>query len=347
MHVARSAATLLGAAALVGLSACSRTLADPRLEAPLVRVAVAAPAGPASQTFTGVVSAKVQSDLGFRVGGKVVERLVDAGQTVRRGQPLMRIDRVDYALALDAAQARASQTAADEARYRDLVDAGAVSAAAYDQVRAAAETARAQMRVAQNEASYSVLVADADGIVVETLAEPGQVVAAGQTVVRLARAGPREARVDLPETLRPPIGSQARASLFGRPDGGTARLRQLSDAADPQTRTFDARFVLDGAAAHAPLGATVTISLSDAGAPPAVEVPIAAIIDKGQGPGVWIVGGAEPAVTWRPVRLARISDEAATVTSGLSRGERFVALGAQLLHAGERVRIAPATVAAR
>src|SRR6266404_787676 len=148
------------------LSACSpKPAADPRLQAPLVQTVTATPASASEQSFTGVVSARVQSDIGFRVSGKVVARLVDVGQTVRRGQPLMRIDRTDFELNLAGLKAKADQATADEARYRDLVAAGAVSASAYGQIKANAEAAQAQMRVAQNEAGYSVIVADADGVV--------------------------------------------------------------------------------------------------------------------------------------------------------------------------------------
>lgn len=335
----------LTVAALLGLTlplaACGgqKEAADPRTEVPLVRVATAGASAQAEHGFSGVVTARVQSDLGFRVPGKVTERLVDAGQTVRRGQPLMRIDRTDYALALDAVRARARQTAADEERYRDLVAVGAVSASAYDQIKASADAAQAQMRTAQNEANYSVLVADADGVVVETLAEPGQVVTAGQTVVRLAHAGAREARISLPETVRPAIGSPATATLFDGGQSASAHLRLLSDAADPQTRTFEARYVLDGSAAAAPLGATVQIALPDPRAGNALRVPLAAIYDTGKGPGVWVVDPAKSVVVWRPVQLTALSAETATVASGLSAGDRFVALGAHLLHAGQKVRV--------
>ena len=336
------------------LTACHRAAPDPRTRPPLVRIATPVAANAATREFTGVVAARIQSDLGFRVGGKVTQRLVDTGQMVRHGQPLMRIDGTDLSLAtrasqgtVNAARARAEQTGADEKRYRDLVGAGAISASAYDQAKAAADTARAQLsaaqaqaRVARNEISYTVLLADADGTVVETLAEPGQVVAAGQIVVRVARSGPREALVQLPETLRPRLGSTARARSF---DGatGSATLRQLSDSANAASRTFEARYVLTGATARAPLGSTVTVTLSEPGDAVATEVPLGALRDTGHGPGVWIVGaGAQPRVTWRPVKVAAIGEETATVTSGLKSGDRFVAIGAHMLHQGKIVRVA-------
>ena len=248
----------------VGLAGCdSSTASDPRTQDQLVRVAEAKPANQIERGFTGFVAARVQSNLTFRVAGKVTARLVDAGQTVRSGQPLMRIDRTDYEHAIaaqrgnaSAAKARLMQAAADEARYQSLVTSGAVSKSAYDQAKAAADSARAlfeaaeaQVRVAENEGKYATLVADADGVVMETLAEQGQFVAAGQVVMRLAQAGPREAAVYLPETLRPAIGSVAEAVLYGAEGRNPARLRQISDTADPVTRTFEARYVLEGMAA--------------------------------------------------------------------------------------------------
>lgn len=345
---------LLASAAVLALSACSKGEADPRTGPQLVRIATVQGAGDVGRSFTGIVSARVQSDLGFRVPGKIVARLVDTGQAVRRGQPLMRIDSTDLALArsaqagnVEAARAKALQTAADEKRYRDLVSAGAVSASTYGQVKAAADAAQAQLKaaeaqagVARNEAGYAILLADADGIVVETLAEPGQVVAAGQVVVKLARSGAREAIIDLPETVRPAIGSTARAIAFAGDRTGTAHLRQLSDAADPQTRTFEARYVLAGAAARAPLGSTITVEITERRSAGSMQVPLAAIYDNGKGPGVWIVSGAQPQVRWRPVRLVGVGEETATITGGLRAGERFVALGAHLLHEGEAVRLA-------
>lgn len=345
--------------ALVACDNPPSTAGDPRTQPPLVRVASVQDATASSRTFTGVVAARVQSDLGFRVSGKVLERLVDAGQSVSQGQPLMRLDPVDLGLqvraqqeAVAAARARAVQATGDERRYRGLVATGAVSASAYSQIKATAEAAKAQLNAAQaqadvsrNASTYAVLRADADGVVMETLAEPGQVVSAGQAVVRLARAGQREAVVQLPETLRPAINSVAWASLYGtKADPVAATLRVLSDSADSVTRTFEARYVLKDALARAPLGATVSLRLPEtASAQPGVEVPIAAVYDAGQGPGVWVVKGKPTTVTWRAVQVLSLSDDAARLTGGLERGEQVVALGAHLLHNGQKVRLAAQT----
>lgn len=338
----------------IALAACGdKPAADARTAAPLVETVLVQGAQATARSFTGTVGARVQSDLGFRVPGKVVRRLVDVGQAVRQGQPLMRIDPVDLGLqaraqaeAVTAARARARQAGDDEARYRDLVAEGAVSASAYEQLKAAADSARAQLSaaeaqydVARNAAGYAVLVADADGVVVDTLAEPGQVVAAGQPVVRLAHAGPREAVVQLPETMRPPLGSQAQATLYGGQAAGVARLRQLADAADRVTRTYEAKYVLDGPLANAPLGATVTLRLDGESQAGALQVPAAAVLDAGKGSGVWTVAGDPARVTWRRVDVLAVGDDTVRVTGRLQPGERVVALGAHLLHEGDTVRV--------
>jgi RND family efflux transporter MFP subunit len=346
-----------GAAALATVSLRTQeasAVSDPRQEPPIVRLATAVRVVGSERAFTGIVGARVQSNLGFRVPGKIVERLVDVGQEVKAGQPLMRIDDTDLRLALAAkrnavAAARATvvQLDADERRYASLLDDGWVPRQRYEQTKAALDTAEAQLaaaeaeaRVAENEATYAVLVADADGTVIETLGEPGQVVSAGQTVVRLAQAGPREAVVALPETTRPAIGSVAEASVYGGNGRRyTAHLRQLSDSADAQTRTYEARYVLDGEAAAAPLGATVTIRLASQAPQPEVQVPLGAVLDDGDKTGVWVLNRSTSTVHFRPVKLVRLSGEAAVI-SGLSSGEPIVSLGAHLLQEGARVRTA-------
>lgn len=325
---------------------------DPRQEPPFVRLATATPVSRSERAFTGIVGARVQSNLGFRVPGKIVERLVNVGEQVKAGQPLMRIDETDLRLALTAKRnavvaARASvvKLDADEQRYAKLMGSGWVPRQRYEQAKAALDTAEAQLaaaeaeaRVAENEATYSVLVADGDGTIVETIGEPGQVVSAGQTVVRLAQAGPREAVVALPETIRPTIGSVAEASVYGSSGVRyTAHLRQLSNSADAQTRTYEARYVLDGEAAAAPLGATVTIRLASPASVQEVQVPLAAVFDDGRQAGVWILDHATSTVHFTPVKLARVSGESAVV-AGLRLGDPVVALGPHLLQEGARVR---------
>jgi len=358
--LASAAVAVLHPAAGTGREPDAVADTDPRLRPLLVQIALARPAATSERTFTGVISARIQSNLGFRVPGKVIERLVDVGQEVRAGQPLMRLDREDLDLALTAkenavtaARALAAQARSDEARYRQLTADGWVARQRYDQAKAVADSAEAQEAaaeaqadVARNEAGYSLLLADADGTIVETLAEPGQVVAAGQTVVKLAHAGPREATVNLPETVRPAIGAPAEARVYGAAAPSPAHLRQLSDAADAASRTYEARYVLDGEASLAPLGATVTVTLSTGETNDSVEVPLGALYDNGQASGVWVVDLRSSSVSFRAVRVHRLAEETAVV-SGVDPGEQVVALGAHLLHQGDRVQVADASVAAR
>jgi RND family efflux transporter MFP subunit len=345
---------LIIAGLVVSLTGCGQKRElDPRTQPELVRVVEIGPSSGADPSFTGVVSARVQSNLGFRVPGKITSRLVDTGQFVRAGQPLMTIDRTDYVHAITAraetvtaAKAKAVQAAADEARYRGLVKTGAVSASIYDQIKAASDAAQAdfaaataQEQVARDEGGYSQLLADADGIVIETLAEPGQVVMAGQTVVKLAHSGPREAAVNLPETFRPALGSTAYATLYGSTMRVPVRLRQLSGAADPQTRTFEARYVLQGAAANAPLGATVTVHLSGDVGTDMLQVPVASVLDQGKGPGIWLLNPSTSTISFQPVQVRQLGEELATLSGNLHPGQQVVALGVHLLRDGQRVRV--------
>ncbi len=335
---------------------CSKpTVKDPRLQSPRVEVFKAKAAGSNNRTFTGIVEARVQSDLGFRVGGKILERSVNMGERVQKGQALMRLDSVDLKLSfaaqqanVEAARARHTQAKADEARFAGLVQSGAISRLDYDQARAALDSAKAhleaaeaQARVSNNSSEYAVLLADADGVIVRTLGEPGQVIAAGQTVIQLGHDGPREASINLPEGVRPDLGTIASARLYGQEQMYPARLRQLSNAADPSSRTFEARYVLEGEAASAPLGSTVTITFvaKQTSGSDAVLVPVGAIYDRGSGPGVWILNDKSE-VKFRCIKIDSIGKEGVVVSSGVCAGERVVALGAHLLHEGQVVNLA-------
>jgi RND family efflux transporter MFP subunit len=292
--------------------------------------------------------------LGFRVGGKILERSVNVGQRVQKGQILMRLDPEDLKLSaaaeqanVEAARAKYKQAEADEMRSAMLVKSGVISPREYDQNRAALdstkaqfEAAEAQARVSNNSSEYAVLLADADGVIVRTLSEPGQVVAAGQTVIQLAHDGPREALINLPEGVRPDLGTIASARLYGQDQMYQARLRQLSEAADPASRTFEARYVLEGEAASAPLGLTVTITLASqqTSGNQAVVVPVGAVYDRGSGPGVWIVNDKSE-VKFRSVQITSIGQEEVIVSRGVQAGERVVALGAHLLHEGQVVNL--------
>ncbi len=360
---------LIGAIVFAGIASAALTLisgqrhneaqaaTDSRTASHLVRVAFASEAIGVERSFTGTIAARVQSSLGFRVPGKIIERLVDVGQQVTAGQPLMRVDDTDLRLALiakrnEVAAARAVlvQATAEEKRFGLLVQQGSkgsiVSVQRYEQAKAALDTAQAQLAaaeaeadVAENAATYATMLAETDGMIIATSAEPGQVVAAGQTVVQFARGGAREAVVNLPEDLRPLLGSDALASLYGTEQlRSKARLRQISDAADPQSRTYEARYALEGQAATAPLGSTVTVWITDTARQAEVTVPVGAILDDGSRTGVWVIERGSSTVRFAAVEIKGIGAETANVT-GIERGQEVVALGAHLLKDGAAIRI--------
>jgi len=333
---------------------CSKPPAtDARLEPPLVMVSKAVSSIGDHPVYTGVVTARVESNIGFRVSGKVIERIADVGQEVRKGQVLMRLDRNDLVLnysaqeaAVATAQAKYTQAVADEARLNGLSEQGAISAqtydaakAALDATKAALDAAKAQANIAKNADSYAELVADADGIVVGVFVESGQVVASGQAVVRVAKNGPREAEVYLPESVRPAVGSEATAMIYSEQSKKyKVHLRELSKAANPVSRTFTARYVIPDSSSI-PLGSTVSVELNGAGET-LLQIPLSSIYDDGRTVGIWIVNPANSTVSLRKVSIKQVSSEFAFVEGEVSQDEQIVALGAHLLHEGERVKVA-------
>lgn len=331
----------------LALSGCGRSDVKPSVVAPRVVRAIQVDAtrhgNEQTMRFTGVVRARTESNLGFRVGGKISERLVNAGEAVKIGQPLLKLDPADYRLALQGARAVEKQAALEFERVRVLVERGAESRDLLEKAGAAAESSAAQAEQAANQAGYTTLYADAEGIVMSTLAEPGQVVAAGQPVLVLAKDGSREAAVDIPESSLERIrGARATAQLYLDAElNVVATFREISGVADPVARTYQARYVLDGEPARFPLGATVTVRVSAGGdaARSTVEIPLRALIDRGDGAAVWVIDPKTSAVEKRPVSIVRIGAETASVGSGLQQGDTLVSLGAQLLNSGEVVRV--------
>lgn len=326
------------------LAACSK---EPPPPAPpkLVRTLVVGAADAATaRSYSGEVRARYETPLGFRVGGKITARLVDAGARVKAGQPLARLDAADAALQAAQAEANRALAEADARRFRDLRARNFVSQAALDAKETALKAADAQAGLARNQSAYTTLTADHDGVVAAVLAEPGQVVTSGQPVLRVARDGEREVAIALPEGevagLAP--GAQAEIGLWSA--GGKTyrgRLRELAPAADAATRTYAARVtVLDPDAALA-LGMTASVRFAAPAAPKTPIVPLAALYQQDGEPAVWLVG-ADQSVTLRKVRVAAYTDVGAAVAEGLSPGERIVAAGVHKLSAGEKVRLADA-----
>ncbi len=310
-----------------------------------------------TRDFVGVVRARHESDLSFRVAGKITARAVNVGDHVRAGDIVAKLDPQDLSLQAQAAEAEfaaatsnLNQVAADLKRYSTLKERGFASNADFDRKKAAndeaegrLERARHSLDLARNQLDYAELRADADGVITAAPAEPGQVVAIGQAVVRLAHDGEKEALVALPESwLTEARKSTATVRLWSDSDRSfAARLRELSPQADPATRTYAARFSIENADDSIAYGMTATVTLSHAENAHAAKLPLSAILNRGTGPSVYLVDGADRLVL-QPVTVASFTETAALVTGGVSDGDRVVTLGVQKLEAGAKVRIVEA-----
>ena len=352
----RAAAAILAVIALApALAACdgpaTSATAPPARPVQVQRV-VFAPADE-NREFAGVVKARYETDLGFRVAGKIVARLVNVGDRVRAGDVVARLDPRDLQLQVESAEAELTaatsnlaQAAADELRYQNLRARGYAAVADYERKKAAKDeadgrTERAQraLELARNQLAYADLKADADGVITATLAESGQVVALGQAVARLAHRGEMEAAVALPETrLSEARQSDASVRLWSDPDRRfSARLRELSPQADPATRTYAARFTIANPDDTVVLGMTATVVLSRPADTMVAKVPLAAILNRGTGPTVYRVDDTG-VLERRAVTVSSFNEVAALITSGLQDGDEIVTLGVQMLEAGQKVR---------
>ncbi|MDP2810580.1 MAG: efflux RND transporter periplasmic adaptor subunit [Rhodocyclaceae bacterium] len=299
----------------------------------------------AQRSYSGEVRARIETTLGFRIAGKIVERRVDAGAAVKAGQVLARLDPTDAGLQATQAEAQRALAEADLVRYRDLKAKNYISASALDARETAFKAAEAQAALARNQAAYTTLVADRAGVIGQVLAEPGQVVSAGQAVFRLAPDGEREIAIALPEgeVSGFKLGQAAEVTFWATPGAVgkplTGRLREISPVADPVTRTYAARVSLQGADPLLPLGMSASVRFPS-GTPGATRllVPLTAIFQQGNQPAVWKVG-ADNKVTLQAVSVAEFTDRGAVVVGGLTGGEQIVAAGVNLLSAGEKVRI--------
>ena len=344
------AVVLLAALALRDKPAAS-TAAQPLRPVQVQRVAFAS--DKRLREFVGVVRARHETDLGFRVAGKITERIVNVGDTVHSGDLIARLDPKDLQLQVASAEAEISaatsslaQASSDEDRYAVLKARGFASVADYERKKAAKdeaegrlERARRALELARNQLDYAELKANADGIITATPAEPGQVVAIGQAVARLAQRGEMEAVIALPETwLAEAPASQASVRLWSGPKRRfMARLRELSPQADPTTRTYAARFTIENPDDTVALGMTATVTLSHGEEAAVAKVPLAAVLNRGTGPSVYVVGKSD-ALELRPVTVTSFTADEALLTSGVGAGDRVVTLGVQTLVAGQKVR---------
>jgi RND family efflux transporter MFP subunit len=345
-----------GAVAMLPLLAAHDNPAASALAAPLRPVQVQRVAFESDRPvreFVGVVRARHETDLGFRVAGKIVARTVNVGDVVHAGDVVARLDPQDLNLQVESAQAELTaatsnlaDASAEEARYASLKQRAAVAAADYDHKKAAKdeaegrlERAKRSLDLARNQVAYAELKVDVDGVITATLAEPGQVVNIGQAVARLAHHGEKEALVALPETwLDEARKSDATVSLWSSPDKSfAAHLRELSPQADAMTRTYAARFTIDNPDDTVALGMTATVRLARPASGRLAKLPLSAVLNRGSGPSVYLVDQSG-ALVLRPVTVASFTEDAALVRSGINDGDEVVTLGVQKLVPGTQVR---------
>ena len=347
------AAPLLCAALL--LSACSRNEKAPEPVRAVKLITLGATDATASQEYAGEVRAKVESRLGLQVAGKLLSRKVQVGDKVRKGQLLAEIDAQDYLLAAGAAQAqlRSAQAQLDVAkadfdRFEALFKQGFISQAELERRRAALtaaqsqfEQARSQAQVQGHQAGYARLLATHDGVVTAIEAEEGQVVAAGQAIVRVAQLGAQDAVFAVPEqtvsALR--VGQEMQVRWPATGQQWPAKVREVAASADAATRTFTVKLALP-AAAGMPLGSTVhVLAPQTKGQQQALLLPLTALRQQGEGSAVWVFDEAAMVVRSQAVKLGAVQGNDVEIVQGLQAGQKVVAAGVHVLADGQKVSV--------
>jgi len=311
--------------------------------------------------YSGSVRARQQMDLGFRVAGKITERLVDVGERVTPGTVLARLDATDLELAVRRAEAdfasaekQVEITALARRRAETLAEKNITSQSqleqsvlAADQAVSARQSAVSALEQARNQVAYAQLKSDVNGIVTAVTAEAGQVVAAGTAVISVAVDGEKEIEIAVPENdiaqFRP--GKQVKASFWSYRDLTLdGKVREVSGSANAQSRTFTVRVSLpDDEQLRLGMTGMITARMDDAVA--AYSVPLAAIAEKDGQKIVWIVDKANGTVHSRPVKLAGFADDGVRIAEGVKPGETVVAAGTQFMAEDMKVRVPGATTA--
>ena len=343
------------AAVAVVLAGCNDQVAEKPVESrPVLVATVHYEAQSPERSFVGTIKPRIETDMGFRVPGKVAKRLVEVGQSVDVGQPLAILDEIDLKLQAEQAEAELraatgvlAQAGAAEQRAKDLRAKGWATDAQLDSAKAAADEARARLNRAErsveltnNSLSYATLAADSRGVVTATLIDPGQVVASGQTAIRIARFAEKEAVVAIPETL---VGRAkdgvATVTLWSEPDKKyAAKLREVAPSADPATRTYLAKFSLPDAGADVSLGMTATLTLADPQTERVARLPLSSLYSQGGDPSLYVVDD-HGAISLKPVAIKSYDSNCVVISSGVDEGAKIVVLGVQKLDPSQKVRV--------
>jgi multidrug efflux system membrane fusion protein len=306
--------------------------------------------------YSGEVRARYETNLSFRVAGKIVARNVEVGSSARAGGVLARLDPEDQQLntrsaqsQLEAAKSEFEQTKAELERYTDLLKKNFISQAEYDRrlnafnvAKARLEQAQAQLSVTKNQAGYTALIADHAGVVTAILAEVGQVVTAGQTVMKLARTDEKEVVISIPENRLAGLTAvrEITITLWADPSRiYRGKVREVSPSADPVTRTYAARISVLDADTSVSLGMTANVYLKELQGGQTMLLPATALFQDDNEAAVWVVDPATSQVKLVPVQVGEYMEDKVTILSGLNPGDIVVRAGVHKLFAGEKVRI--------
>jgi len=344
---------LLGAGVLA-LAGCSKPVPPAEDIRPVRTLTVAPAQTTAVAEFAGEVRPRVESRVGFQVGGRVTGRAVEVGQSVRAGQLLATLDPADLKLSatasgaqLTGAQADRDQQRADYRRAEDLHRQGFISAAELERRKSALDAAEArylqavaQSSVSVNQAGYATLVAPVGGVVTAVEAEVGQVVASGQAVVRIAQTGEKEVAISIPENRLAALRqiAQVRVTLWA---GGemTGRVREIAPIADPATRTYPARIALLNAPPQVALGMSATVVFEAPLPTPVLTLPLQALLREGNATYAWLLDRASMTVKKTPITVATVAGNDLVIASGVKPGDVVVTAGVHLLKEGQKVKL--------
>jgi multidrug efflux system membrane fusion protein len=305
--------------------------------------------------YSGEVMARHETPLAFQVAGKLARRLVDVGSVVRRGDLLASLDPADYELnrasaaaQLASAQAELALARRDSQHLGNLLDKNLASPASHERKEDAARAAQARVQHAQaaldlaaRQLSYTALRAEQDGVVTAALAEAGQVLAAGQAVVRLAVAGEREVAINVPENRLDKLQAATRlqATLWAEPGAYfPARIREVSPGVDAVLRTYTVKVALPESDPRVRLGMTATVLAHTTRPNPVAVLPLTALRREQGRPAVWVVDGNSGSLVSRPVTVERYDTASAILADGVAEGEQVVVAGVHKLAPGEKVR---------
>jgi len=336
------------------LSACAKKTEAPLPPRPVRTLIVSDSTGGTSATYTAEIRSRYETDLSFQVGGKVISRSVDVGVTVKRGQMLAQLDPTDEATHVDAtraavtaAQAELDRARTEEARYRDLLERGLTTRAAYLAQQTQVKTtqsrldqANADLKLGLQRVGYASLRADQDGVITKVMIEVGAVIGAGQKAISLARPSELEAVFDVPDAYIDEVRHTTTATMSLLNDSSqqyAARIREISPSADPVTRTYQVKATLPKPPASLHLGMTVAMKLP-LSTSKALALPATALTQQGHEAAVWIVNSAHR-LELRPVQVERYESDRVMIAGGLNAGERVVTAGVHRLAAQEEVRL--------